>query len=125
MPSAEVRLQVMGATELKKRITEWSRKLEPVALREACDKIAVLVYSHAWRNVPVRTGRLRSSIQVAIDARRMGPIVKLWADAPYASYVELGTFKMAERPFLRPAVEENSEQVRALFEAAIEEVLNG
>lgn len=62
-------------------------------------------------HAPVRTGRLRSSIlplpvRTNQQGRRSGGI---WAQAPYALWVEIGTRRMAAQPYLRPALD----QIRA------------
>jgi HK97 gp10 family phage protein len=64
-------------------------------LLEAADRAITLV--------PVRTGRLRDSINSRMTGRTTGSIS---ADTPYAAYVEYGTRFMAARPFLRPAMEQ-------------------
>lgn len=50
--------------------------------------------------VPVRTGYLRSTIY----HRATGYVLNFGAGANYASYIEFGTWKMAARPYLRPAL---------------------
>lgn len=53
---------------------------------------------------PVDTGELVGSIHAdPLDSKRLR--WGLFADAPHAIYVELGTVFMAAQPFLRPAVE--------------------
>ena len=41
------------------------------------------------------------------------------ADKHYAVYVELGTSRMAARPFLRPAATEHGEEYKRIMEAAM------
>lgn len=55
------------------------------------------IISTAKENCPVDTGRLRSSINGKIDDL----VVECYARTEYAIYVELGTYKMAARPFMR------------------------
>lgn len=52
--------------------------------------------------VPVDTGALRDSCyaQVSVDNGRLK--LEIGATAPYAIYVELGTYKMAAQPYIRP-----------------------
>lgn len=104
------------------RIT-WSR--HPLTIsREAQERAAaaVLKAAHdieglAKRVVPVDTGNLKNSIQVAEDgdmAATIGP-----RGVEYDYYVEMGTRRMASRPYLRPA----AEHVRASFVTAMEQII--
>ena len=59
----------------------------------------------ARREAPVRTGRLRDSIISLPIERRDGRMTAgVWAQAPYALWVELGTRHMRAQPYLRPAL---------------------
>ena len=61
----------------------------------------------ARERAPVRTGRLRRSIVPLPLQRDRGRLwTAVWASAPYALWVEIGTRRMAAQPFLRPAAEE-------------------
>lgn len=53
----------------------------------------------AMAQVPVRTGRLRGSL----DAEKMDGGARLSAKCDYAAAVELGSSKASPRPFLSPA----------------------
>lgn len=53
----------------------------------------------------VRTGRLRASITWRPGLDDVSPYVDIGSDVIYAPYVELGTSRMAARPYLRPALE--------------------
>jgi hypothetical protein len=53
----------------------------------------------------VRTGRLRGSITWRPGLDAISPFVDVGSSVVYAPYVELGTSRMAARPFLRPALE--------------------
>lgn len=75
-------------------------------------KAAMDVEAGAKTRAPVDTGTLRASIQ----ATRVG--VAHWrvvVGADYGLYVEYGTYRMAARPFLRPALD----TVRPVFLAAM------
>lgn len=62
---------------------------------------AALVKARARDLVPVRTGRLRDSIEIERERRA---VYAVRAGAPYAGFVEFGTSRMDARPFMRPAV---------------------
>lgn len=56
----------------------------------------------AKRLVPVDKGRLKASIYHEYNPATK--TIRLAADAPYALYVEMGTYKSPPQPFLRPAM---------------------
>ena len=66
---------------------------------------------------PVHTGRLRDSITVGSESDG----ATVYTDTPYAPYLEMGTYKMAARPFMTPAAEgERSNFTDRLAESLIE-----
>lgn len=67
----------------------------------------------------VRTGRLRNSISYGVDTGE--PAVYIGSNVEYAPYVELGTSKMAARPFLKPAAENYSQEYMDLLKQAMTE----
>jgi phage gpG-like protein len=52
----------------------------------------------------LRTGRLRTSISWRLGADEAGLYADIGSNVEYAGYLELGTDRMAARPFLRPAL---------------------
>ena len=92
----------------------------------------------------VDTGRLRASITYAIAGekaaretyqddngktydvdgkapKRNGEAgVLIGTNVDYGKYVELGTTKMKERPFLKPAITQNAERFKELMKIALE-----
>lgn len=87
----------------------------PVALDLA--RRAIAVESEAklgWNQFPpsgppgqkpaVRTGRLRASISWQLGSDDQGLFAEIGSNVEYAAYVELGTGRMAARPFLRPSL---------------------
>lgn len=52
------------------------------------------------KRVPVDTGNLRDKCGYKVEANKL----YLTNDTDYAGYVEFGTYKMMEQPFMRPAV---------------------
>lgn len=61
--------------------------------------------SEPGKGPAVRTGRLRGSITYRLGEDSQGPFADVGSAVLYAPYVELGTTRMAARPFLKPAVE--------------------
>ena len=93
----------------------WTR--HPLTIsREAEQRAAAAVMKAAHdieglakRVVPVDTGNLKNSIQVAEDGEMAATIGPRGVEYDY--YVEMGTRRMGARPYMRPA----AEQVRPAF----------
>ena len=62
------------------------------------------IVKRAKQLAPVRTGQLRDGIGYIYRPQDRTLIVE--AKAPHSVFVEFGTYKMAPRPFLRPAMKE-------------------
>ena len=63
----------------------------------------------------IDTGNLRNSISHTDD----GNCAYIGTNVEYAPYVEMGTVKMQERPFLRNAVLNHQNEYKALFEEGL------
>lgn len=59
------------------------------------------------------TGYLASNIHIVIDNDGLG--VDVESRAEYSEQLEFGTSKMAARPFMQPALEENRQKIIRLF----------
>lgn len=87
----------------------WATSLKDKVKAVVDDKVhasaeaaGVRMEEMAKRLVPVDTGRLKASIYHTYNPATK--TLRLIADAPYALYIEMGTYRMAPRPFLRPAM---------------------
>lgn len=59
----------------------------------------------------------------SIETNQVGPLkVEVSANAPYAAALEFGTSKMAERPYMRPAVAAKRKEVTELVRRAVKSV---
>lgn len=67
----------------------------------------------------VRSGRLNRSLRIV--PHRRGKIIgyRLIAETPYSGYLEQGTEKMAERPFLKPAARAIMPKYKSQYKYAI------
>lgn len=85
------------------------------AIAKGLEMIGMQCEGYAAMICPVDTGRLRASITHAVeeDTAYVGTNVE------YAPYVELGTSKMAARPYLRPAAEDHKKEYGAMMEQAL------
>lgn len=64
----------------------------------------------------VDTGRLRGSITHTTDQDS----AYIGTDVEYAQYVELGTYKMAARPFLRNAITKYTDDYKRIIQSGLE-----
>ena len=100
--SAVVTVEVKYAEELVKNLHETFPDAVDKGVVEAISTVSQRMLDTANRLVPVRTGFLKSSIVLEETGKWM---FRLVARAPYASYVEWGTSRMAARLFMTQAVE--------------------
>ena len=95
------------------------RNALPEQIAVALESIGLTAEGHAKDIITevraVDTGRLRNSISHARD----DSAAYIGTNVEYAPYVELGTSKMAPRPYLRPAAENYSEEYKRIAEAAL------
>lgn len=113
--------KIVGADKVSRRLKRMSRETAKAALRglylagqeielEAERSITAGSVSGA-NHVPSLPGQppnadtryLDSNIETTIEAQNP-PTVHVTSHAPYSAFLEFGTSKMAERPFMRPAV---------------------
>jgi len=71
----------------------------------------ILVLSDAVLNVAVDTGRLRNSI----DMETAPTVGVVYTNVDYAPHVEMGTEKQIAQPFLRPALFNQEENIKRIF----------
>ncbi len=100
-------VKITGQKELEKKLKQLSDAARTTATQEVLNTGAVLVHGEAVNRITqqraVDTGNLRSSLNFSVseDEAEVGTPVE------YAPYVEYGTSRMAARPYLRPALDEN------------------
>lgn len=100
--------------DIKKALSNFTKYDKNVQkeVKEQIASSALAIETTAKRLVPVKTGRLRSSINS--DIANIGAIVG--TNVEYAPSVEFGTVKRPAKPFLFPAFEgERPKFVRALI----------
>lgn len=135
-------VELQGLENILARLEELS---DPAAYAAAMKKATLLVERSAKQKVPKGTGELGRSItsDVEVDSNEVRGIV--YTPLEYAPYIEFGTGLFAEagdgrkdvpwcykddqgewhstsgqppRPFMRPALNENREQIKRLLEDA-------
>lgn len=126
-----VSLDIHGDRELIDALSKLAVGMRTKVLRAAMRKGMDLVTAAVRAAAPVRTGRLRNSIETAngktnskwkvrVLTRPRSGLYK--GDAYYAAFVEFGTKKMAARPYMTPAFDANKARAVAV---AREEILLG
>lgn len=78
----------------------------------ALEAIGLKAEGYAKALCPVDTGNLRNSITHQVSLSEDG--VYIGTNVEYAPYVELGTVKKKERPFIRPAVENHISEYNSI-----------
>ena len=82
------------------------------AKERALEIIGGMAESYAKMLCPVKTGNLRDSITHEPEGENTEVI---GTNVEYAPFVELGTVKMAARPYLRPAAEGHAAEYRQVI----------
>lgn len=100
----------------KSHLTEVLQGLKS-AKSNGLEAVGMRAETHAKHRCPVDTGRLRNSINYAVDMSEEA--VYIGTNVEYAPYVELGTSRQRAQPFLRPAATEHGAEYRRILEAAL------
>ena len=122
--------KLTGVKELDNALRQFEPKLVKKIARKVVRKAAKPVQESAQRRVRVKTGRLKRSIKVRALKRsrknkhRVGVRVItgegfFQGSTFYGGFIEYGTKNMRKKPFMRPAMDENHETVRRVFQSEI------
>ena len=103
--------------ELARRIPAIMEALGLEAEGNAITEVNKLVYDTPESPSYIRTGRLKNSISHAVDDND----VYIGTNLEYASYVELGTSRMAPRPFLRNGIANYTNDYKRIIEDGLKE----
>lgn len=107
-------LRVHGQREIIRRFSLLEDAAAKKALRKATLAGAKVIIKAAQEKVPKRTWTLHDHIvaeAVKVEPDHVEARVGPDKEAFYGMFLELGTSKMAARPFLRPALDENQDKV--------------
>jgi HK97 gp10 family phage protein len=118
-----VELKIKNIDEVMKDLTNLGVALRK-AIVEALKETGKLVKEDAIPLVRARSGKTRRSIGMKLDTKNLTAYVG--SDWFVSRFLEWGTVRMKEYPFLRPALDKNTDKIRQLYEmkinAAIESV---
>lgn len=138
-------IKVNGATELVKKLDKIA---DPQRLEQIIGDACALVERSAKEKAPKRTGELRRSIESKVETDTNSVVGTVFTPLEYAPYVEYGTGLFAEsggrkdvpwnyqddkgewhstsgqdpHPYMRPALDENREDIMSMIEGAILDV---
>jgi HK97 gp10 family phage protein len=104
-----IRAKVRGIEELKLKLKKLGKEVNK-EMRPALEEAAKIVKEDAKNKAPVRTGVLKKSITVEMvsdQEARIGPGKEGW----YGPFIEFGKVGYAPQPFLRPAFDENRQEI--------------
>lgn len=94
---------------------DFSALMEEAAfsqIERALEKVGLTAERYAKLACPVDTGRLRNSISHTHDKNT----AYIGTNVEYAPYVEMGTKKMAARPYLKPAIADHIQEYKNTIE---------
>lgn len=75
--------------------------------------VGEFVEGAAKNNTPVKTGNLQRSINYKVNDEDLS--VTIGTPVEYAPYVEFGTTKRGAKPYLRPALYENKQEIKKIL----------
>ena len=111
-----IRAKVLGARRLSAALRRL-RGAQTAALAAAVAQGARDVRDAARRELPRRSGRLAR--RVTIETTADGLAATVGTDLDYGTYLELGTRRMAARPWLLPAFRGLGARLHAGFARAV------
>jgi HK97 gp10 family phage protein len=100
-------------------------KLKAVSVLQAMLAGGNVILREAKRLAPVDTGFMRDSgyVREASPDEAPPPAVSVVFVAPYSSFQEFGTSRMAAQPFLRPAIDTKRDAaIKAIGSAVVKEI---
>lgn len=111
---------IIGEVQVRLKLSSVSKEI----ILKALDKLWISgnkIVDTAREIVPVNTGRLRDSI-VASTPVMTGNEIRcvISANVEYAIFVEMGTWKMKARPFLKPALYQNKDEFEREMKGLLE-----
>ena len=123
-------IKIDGLNEVAKLFEKMPTSAEAI-LDEASKVAAKDVLESAKQKCPVKTGKLRDSLDIKAEkvTKKTKRSYQVYSKGVskggvrYAFAVESGTSKMPAKPFLRPALDENKENIKkTISEKIIEEI---
>ena len=122
-----VKAEVKGLKKLQREMEKLIKDLSGNPILQAIAKATLLVQRTAKKTgyVPVDTGRLRASITP--DIVRRDTVIRgiVGSNVSYAPFQEFGTRFMKGKRYLQRALNDNTDRIRRLIDAAINKLIKG
>jgi HK97 gp10 family phage protein len=117
-----ISISVSGAERIAAKFLAAATIVPAVAVPSALDKAALLVVRSAKQKAPFDTGALRGQIDPSRPSANEADVT---SHADYSIYQEVGTYKMAAHPYMRPALDENKDQIEELLGHSVMAAVQG
>ena len=116
-------VKIEGVKELQSKFKALDKELQ-IILSQAVSAGAAVVERDAKIRCPVDTGALRRSLREMKQNKTPGRIEsQVGTDIEYAPHVEFGTRYQRAQPYLRPALDENTNEIQAAFETRLNQLI--
>lgn len=102
-------VKLIGFEKLEAKLT---KNMDLSKVKATVKKNGAQLQKTAQKNAPIDTGNLRQKITLEITDG--GKTAEVESTAEYGAYVELGTRFMKAQPYLKPAFEEQKENLRQI-----------
>lgn len=118
--------RLRGVPELKNAFDKLQGSSQRKVLRQGLKKSGELALDVARQNAPIDTGELVSEMNVKVTVGKTKAVAKVTAgNARHGSLIELGMpgRGIPAQPFMRPAIYDNHDSIRAVFLNEIKEAV--
>jgi len=102
------------------KLDELRRKVRSGAYQAIQEVFEIDIKTDAAANTPVDTGNNRRSIDTEVGEVPEGIRAEIFTQSGYGGYLELGTVKMAARPYLYPAFNKYRTKLQQLLGVRIQ-----
>ena len=115
----KIKTEIIKGKELAEKFKQAGKEIAD-KIDKALYKAGLLVERSAKQIVPVDTGRLRASISTRVIPGN----AEVGTRVEYARFVEFGTEKQKAQPYLKPALENNREQIKIILHTVLTDTMN-
>lgn len=103
-------------TDLTDEVLAMKNEAVLKAMKAISEKAEYYAKESLTKSGAVDTGRLRGSVTGEYD----GNGVQVGTNVEYATYVELGTYKMKARPYIKPSIADHIQEYQEILKRILE-----